>query len=122
MSFYIIAICIFPDVSAMYFGAHHPKGPISIRHLPRDPSAFNKFPNTMKPGYTIKTYTTTNIMVSSVYSKMEDERGLVNQNLDKLATSFPTWKATAGTIRNPAETLESSWKQLNVQWEMESKL
>ena len=43
----------------------------------------------MKPGYTVMTYTTTNIMVSSVYSKMEDERGLVHRNLDELCHIVP---------------------------------
>ena len=91
MEFFILVLCILPAVNAskMDFGAHRNEGPISILHLPHDTSIFNKFLKNMKPGNIIKTYTATDIMVSSIYSRMDDEKGLIHQNMDNLCYIVP---------------------------------
>ena len=48
-----------------------------------------QIPETMNPGHVVKTYTFTDIMVSSVYSKIDDEKGLVHRNIDELCHIVP---------------------------------
>ena len=78
--------------------------------MPHDQAIFEKFSDFINPNGITKTYTATDVMVPSVYTKMEEKISLVYFNMDALCAIIP--KQDEDCRRHP-----KSCKNSNIQKE-----